>query len=228
MELDSRQTRGFLESASTVGWQLDDKMRAAALGRPGVKARLARTLGLDGNPMRRATDRAEAWIRAGLLVVFMIAGPIAAVAMGEWTAHALSPATIAQPHAVQAVLLQPAADPAARAAAVWGAQVWASARWKSADGAVRTGEVPAPAGAAAGTSVTVWLNAAGQVTGPPQRGEADFVAAVTGVVTLGAMAFSFLALLWLIQRFLNWRRLAAWEAAWRAVGPRWTGHGRRH
>jgi len=37
--------------------------------------RLARALGLDRNPLRRATDRAEVWIRVGLLGIFLIAGP---------------------------------------------------------------------------------------------------------------------------------------------------------
>jgi hypothetical protein len=34
---------------------------------PPRTTRLARTLGLDGNPLRRATDRAMTWIRVGLL-----------------------------------------------------------------------------------------------------------------------------------------------------------------
>ena len=44
-------------------------------GRPSPAARLARALGLDGNPLRRASDRAEAWIRVGVLVVFLAALP---------------------------------------------------------------------------------------------------------------------------------------------------------
>jgi hypothetical protein len=44
-------------------------------GRPRGRKRLARALGLDGNPLRRATDRAEAWIRIGLVAVFLVAGP---------------------------------------------------------------------------------------------------------------------------------------------------------
>ena len=38
-------------------------------GRPRGLTRLARSLGLDRNPLRRATDWAEAWIRVGLLAV---------------------------------------------------------------------------------------------------------------------------------------------------------------
>jgi hypothetical protein len=193
-------------------------------GRPRWKARLARALGLDGNPLRRASDRAEAWIRAGLLVILLTAGPMAALGMAQWTAHAAGAGISAQPHAVHAVLLQPATAPPGPAAAVRGAQVWLRARWESAGGSARTGEVPAPAGAAAGTAVTVWLDASGRVTGPPQRGESAFAAVLTAVMTLAVTASALLVVLRLIQCFLDWRRLAAWEAAWRATEPRWTGH----
>jgi hypothetical protein len=51
-------------------------------------SRLARTLGLDGNPLRRGSDRAEAWLRIGLLAVFLIAGPLVALGTGGWAYHA--------------------------------------------------------------------------------------------------------------------------------------------
>jgi hypothetical protein len=57
-------------------------------GRPRGFIRLARALGLDRNPLRRATDRAEAWIRVGLLGIFLIAGPMAALGAGHWAYHA--------------------------------------------------------------------------------------------------------------------------------------------
>ena len=57
-------------------------------GRPRGLTRLARALGLDRNPLRRATDRAEAWIRAGLLGIFLIAGPMAALGAGHWAHYA--------------------------------------------------------------------------------------------------------------------------------------------
>jgi hypothetical protein len=197
-------------------------MRAVP-GRPRWMARLARALGLDGNPLRRGSDRAEAWIRAGLLVIFLTAGPMAALAAGQWTAHAASGGTGAQSHAVQAVLLRPATRPAGPAAAVRDAGVLVKARWSSTGGSVRTGDVPAPAGAPAGTVVTVWVNASGQVTGTPQSGGAADAAALAAVMTLAVMALVLLIALRLIQRLLDWRRMAAWEAAWRAIGPRWTG-----
>ena len=196
----------------------------AAPGRPHWKARLARALGLDGNPLRRASDRAEAWIRAVLLVIFLTAGPMAALGVGQWTAHGASAGTSVQPHPVQAILLQPATALAGPAAAVQHAEVWVRARWQNAGGSARTGEVPAPAGAPAGTAVTLWLDASGRVTGPLQRSEFAFAAILTASLTLAVTAFALLVVLRLIQCFLNWRRLAAWEASWRVTGPRWTGH----
>jgi hypothetical protein len=56
-------------------------------GRPRGLTRLARALGLDRNPLRRATDRAEGWLRIGLLGVFLVAGPMAALAAGHWAYH---------------------------------------------------------------------------------------------------------------------------------------------
>jgi hypothetical protein len=43
------------------------------------------------------------------------------------------------------------------------------------------------------------------------------------IMTLATVAVALLVVLRLIQLFVNWRRLAAWEAAWSAVAPRWTG-----
>ena len=57
-------------------------------GRPERRARLARALGLERNPLRRASDRAEAWIRVGVLALFLIAGPMTALAVGGWAYHA--------------------------------------------------------------------------------------------------------------------------------------------
>ena len=52
-------------------------MRGTASQPCGI-ARLARALGLDSNPLRRASDRAEARIRIGLVAIFLIVGPLAA------------------------------------------------------------------------------------------------------------------------------------------------------
>ena len=40
---------------------------------------LARRMGVDANPLRRGCDRAEGWVRLGLVVVFLVASPLAAM-----------------------------------------------------------------------------------------------------------------------------------------------------
>ena len=203
-------------------------MMRAGPSRPRMTARLARALGLDGNPLRRATDRLEAWIRVGLLAVFLTVGPMAAAAAGGWATQmrtAESSARAAQVHAVRAVLLQPAPGAGGRAAAGRGSEVWVRARWDGAGAAARTGEVLAPGGSPTGTVVTVWLDASGRVADPPpEPGQSGNDAVLAVLITLVVVVFALLAALRLIQRFLNWRRLAAWEVAWSVIGPRWTGH----
>jgi hypothetical protein len=80
-------------------------------GQPRGIARLARVLGLDSNPLRRATDRAEAWIRVGLVAIFLIAGPLAALDAGHLAYRAggtVTPVQAARTHLDKAVQLQPA------------------------------------------------------------------------------------------------------------------------
>jgi len=76
-------------------------------GRPRGLTRLARALGLDRNPLRRASDRAEAWIRVGLLGIFLIAGPMAALSAGHGAYHA--GITVAREPAAPAHRIKPAA-----------------------------------------------------------------------------------------------------------------------
>ena len=85
----------------------DGETMKTRTGRPRGLTRLARALGLDRNPLRRATDRAEAWIRVGLLAVFLIAGPMAALGAGHWAYHAGT--TAARVPAAPAHRVKPAA-----------------------------------------------------------------------------------------------------------------------
>ena len=129
--------------------------------------RLARTLGLDGNPLRRATDRAVTWIRVGLLAAFLAGGPLAAIGAGHWMYHAGMTEARAQAagrHSARAVLLEPAGPPVTTAASSGDDQARALAQWQGPGPAPRTGEVLATLGSPAGSAVTVWLDASGKLT----------------------------------------------------------------
>jgi hypothetical protein len=72
----------------------------------------------------------------------------------------------------------------------------------------------------------VWVDTAGRPAGPPLRHWQ-----VQGQAALAAMAAIFvLAMLlggagFFAGHVADRRRLAAWDAEWRATGPRWSRHG---
>jgi hypothetical protein len=188
-----------------------------------VAARIARAVrGLwpDRNPMRRTLDRVEGVIMGGLAIAFLAGAPLAAVATwhaaysyGARTAHVQQMAW----HRVPAVLLTSVPSTGD------GYQATVQARWRTPDGERRTGPVPAPRIARPGATVMVWVDAAGRLTGPPLqpsqvKGQA-VLAAVFAPVVLGLVVLCAGQLAhWLLGR----RRLAAWDAEWRATGPQWT------
>ena len=191
-------------------------------------ARGARLLGFDRNPLRRRTDRVEAVIRLATLVMLLAAVPTATLAAGRAADHlALRQAHAQQAadHKVTAVLLQQAAATGLPDPYTSVQLTLVLARWQPPGQPSRTGQVLAPAGARAGSTVTVWIDASGAVTGPPPdhrmiAGDVCIAAVVTCLVTsLLVLGSSTLA-----RRALDRRRLRAWDAEWRVTGPRWSGH----
>jgi hypothetical protein len=196
---------------------------------PRGTARLRRLLGLDGNSLRRASDRAEAWIRIGVLAALLAGGPLAAISAGQW-AHQAGMAEVradaAHAHRVHAFLLQPTGPTSDLATAAEARQVWVRARWAGAGTSPHTGMVLAPVGLATGSAVTVWVDASGRLAAPPpEPGQVAVIAVITAVITLILTALVLLAILRLIRWLLVSRRLAAWDAAWSRVEPRWTRRG---
>ena len=184
-------------------------------------SRLLRGRRLDRNPLRRGSDRAETAMIGALLAAFLVGAPLAAHAAGSWTYAASAREAQAQRaviHQVPATLLQ--------AATPWSVTAGGSeaeARWRAPDGQVRTGQLIVAGGAAAGSTVPVWVNQAGQLTGPPLEhsqvvGRAD----MSKALGVAAVAVTLILVGWLGRRALDRRRLAAWDADWLATGPRWT------
>jgi hypothetical protein len=187
--------------------------------------RLLRRLGLDRNPLRRATDRIETAATLGMLALFLAGGPAVAVIAGKLAdagglriEHAE-----ASWHRVPAVLRGSAPSPGGQANPA-SAVAWVQAQWAAPDGSARTGRVLVGGGSKAGRRVTVWTDASGRLTPPPLRrfqviDQVIFAAvlapAVLAAVLLGAG--------WAVRRMLHSRRLTGWETAWSATGPQWTG-----
>ena len=189
-------------------------------------AALARRMGVDANPLRRGCDRAEAWLRLGLVLVFLIASPLAAFGLGHLTNDAsirAARAEAANEHQVAAVLLHRVSrnsdDPLYSTSEL----AWAQAKWTAPDGRRRVGEVPAAVGSRAGRRVPIWVNNLGQLVYPP-IGQGQIASRIIAVVALtpAILAIILLGAGWLIRRLLDRRRMASWAAEWSAVEPLWT------
>ena len=129
--------------------------------------RVARGLWPDRNPLRRTLDRVEGVLVSGLAVAFLAGAPLAAVAAGHAASSYGARAAYAQQaarHQVSAVLLEDAPTFSYSAD-----QPIVQGEWAAPNGARHTGLVPAPPGAADGSTVSVWVDAAGRLTGPPLR-----------------------------------------------------------
>lgn len=183
---------------------------------------LWRALRLDGNPLRRPCDRTEAFALACLLSALFIMVPLAAAIAATQAYGAGQRAERAERaawHQVPAVLLATAPAPS-----YGGYEAPVRARWTATDGARRTGDIIAPPGTRVGRTVLMWVDASGQPTGRPLQlaqvaGQAIDAAAMAATAAFSALLCAGVLGRWVLFR----RRLAAWDAEWRAVGPRWTG-----
>ncbi len=186
--------------------------------------KLARRLGCDGNPLRRRYDRIEAWLVPASVAVFVVMCPVVAAVSNMWIRAdnaAVQRAEVSW-HRVPATLLQavPGPEQTDHGANTWAE--WAPAKW-TVDGRRYTGEVPAAAGSRADSVVTVFLGPGGQVQLPPMTAaQVSIRARTTTVITLFVIAVLLAVLTGLARRFLDHRKLVGWEAAWLAVGPRWS------
>lgn len=179
----------------------------------------------DHNPLRRASDRVETAVLAVLVIAFLAGAPFAAMAGGAWAharAHQAQLAERASWHQVPALVLTVTST--VQQDGGYGAlEPQAQARWTATDGNAVSGEIPVPAGTQAGATVPLWITGDGQPTGSPLE---DWQVADDGILAAAVSVFALAVLLGitgkLARRTLDKRRMAAWDAEWRATGPRWT------
>ena len=204
-------------------------MRIGRLVRAGRLTRLARRFWMGKSPLRRRTDRIEAWITAGLVAAFLVGAPLVSVTAGRWVQHGGVLEQRAQQswHQVPAVLLKTA--PVQRTLylrASLDTDVMALAAWTGPGGRHVTGKVPVAPGTQAGRRLHVWVNRSGQPTGSPLP-NSELARRVIGARALGpvGLAVLLIGVGGLVRWLMNRRRLAAWETGWASTGPRWS---RRH
>jgi hypothetical protein len=176
-----------------------------------------------GNALRRRSDRIESAIVAGLLALFVLGGPVAAIVAGSLVDHAMLGEVRAEQtwQRVTATLAHPGTPRLQAAASNWVVQS-ARASW-TVGGRTHTGYIPLASSPGKAKTVSVWVNPRGALTGPPSAW-ADLHLAV-GLAAAGA-ALVLAAVLFLAglatRLVLNRRRMADWDRAWRAIGPQWS------
>jgi hypothetical protein len=184
--------------------------------------RLVRGFLPDRNPLRRACDRVETLLLAGLFVAAVVAAPFAAQAASHAAYAGALRAQQAQQaarHQVPAVLAQ-AAD--STISSYLGALIPVQATWTSVTGVKHAGQVMATAGSAKGSTVIIWTDAAGNPTNPPLRPSQvsgqRYMAALGAVVGVGVV---YLCATVIVRRVLNRRRMEAWAADWAVTARAW-------
>jgi hypothetical protein len=186
---------------------------------------MMRQLRPDGNPLRRTADRIEAAVLAVLLAVLLAGVPLAAVAAAGQVAAGSVRAERAQSswRQVPAVLLQDAPQ-GSQPLGQESMMPLVRARWTAPDGTSHVGQVYAPDGAAAGSTVTVWTTRSGSLRGEPvKRGYVVAQEMIAALWAAALVAFAVAVAGFLARRALDRRRLAAWDAEWSRTGPLWTG-----
>ncbi|MBM9504286.1 Rv1733c family protein [Actinacidiphila acididurans] len=172
------------------------------------------------NPLKRGSDRAEAWavLTAGLLLV---AGAPAAGAATALNTMASAPEPPPGWHRTTAVLTHRAPPPTVTGTLNTGsAPVQATVRWSGPDGAQHTGQAPARPAAPAGSTTTIWLDASGHLRPAPvdasvvqARAFAYGTAAFTGTALVSGGGLS------LVRHALARQRAAALDHEWARFGP---------
>ena len=188
--------------------------------------RLARRFGLDRNPLRRRTDRAEAWLRLALTCAVVLCGPVL-IGWAGTAAHrnvlAATDRERGRLYPVNAVLLEDAVGLAYVRGEEAGWPVPTRARWTAPDGGKRTGDVVTDMAAAAGTVIVIRTDVHGDVV-DTTHGRTPAGAAVGAGLAVGlGIAAVYSSLLLVVRRSLNQRRMASWQLEWSLVEPRWSG-----
>ncbi|MEU3242288.1 MULTISPECIES: Rv1733c family protein [unclassified Streptomyces] len=182
------------------------------------------------NPLRRGTDRAEAWLALLTLVLIAVVAPLAGVAAGGAAEHALQQSVRDQHrdrHEVVATVVRKLSraplepDPEASSAQDPHSRVLAD--WTAPDGSAHRGRVVTVLRSPhRGDHFALWTDRHGHMVGRPL----DAATATTHAVLAGiGAALMTVVLLEAARRLVLWRmvlgRYARWDQAWDRAGPDW-------
>lgn len=195
-----------------------DGVAAGRAGRRWVRRR---------NDLRRTSDRIQAWLAFLLLATMVLVAPFAAWSIArhtyrdetraeDWERTHLFP--------VNAQLLRDAPGAGEQAGDAIPAQPSRGtlARWTGPDQAEHTGLVLADFGTPLGSTVPIWVDDHGMLTGSPMNRNPTLDALMASLLTLGMLGATLYGLHRLVVWRLDRRRLQRWQQEWLVVEPRWT------
>ncbi|MBY8876248.1 Rv1733c family protein [Actinacidiphila acidipaludis] len=172
------------------------------------------------NPLKRGTDRAEAWSAVALTAVLAVGAPAAGVATGLGSAAAATPP--AGWHTTTAVLTRQAPPSSYGYGTMQATGVRSDVRWTTPDGRTHHGLALVRPTSPAGSRVTVWLDRSGALRENPQ--DAAYVRARAVAFGMGAAGGTALVAGtgWACtKRYLDHRRSADLDREWARIGPEW-------
>ncbi|MER6983037.1 hypothetical protein ABT317_40290 [Streptomyces carpinensis] len=182
---------------------------------------------LRRNPLRRTSDLLQAWLGLGLLLAVLAAAPAAAYLVGDAAHHHYTHTAERHErtrHHTTAVLVHDAPrHPEPGSAEEKKTRYPVEVRFTDPGGRTHHATTDVPPGLRAGSTVHVWADPHGQVTGPPltpdqvrSRTMGWAILAALSVIALGSAAYGAVTLA------LRHRNLTAWGRAWAGTAPRWT------
>lgn len=181
------------------------------------------------NPLRRASDLAEAWISLVTVVLVLCAVPAAGWFTGQAVNRALQ-RTVRHQSAERALVPAALVTAAPRAAAgtdtesgqAHGHRRPAVLSWTAPDGSARSGTVRVENQEHVDGLLHIWTDRGGRPVDPPlDRATATAHAALAGLGAAAAAGASLLAVRQLLFRRLMRRRLLEWEREWTRAGQDW-------
>lgn len=173
------------------------------------------------NPLRRRSDRAEAWAGLAAGLIMAVTAPLTGALASDAVAGNLSDQTGL--HRTSAVVRDTAPTTDGVSAVSDGPTVLTEVRWQTADGRSRSGRAPVAPGTREGTRVQVWLDQRGLPhQPPPDATEVGVESGAAGGAVAVATCFLVGSGSWLVRRRLDAARDKGWEQEWARVGPRWS------
>lgn len=181
--------------------------------------------GIDGNPLRRKTDRLEAWTGLALLLMLVVLTPLAAWYTGwESYRHGTRTERIERSTRQQtdARILTAASYRSLPTGTLL--KPVAQASWTAPDGTTRSGPIRVTANSHPGSVQRIWTDLAGNIVASPRR-QAETVAdmAFSAALTALAIVTAVLIVRRVVRSRLDHHRFALWQQEWERIGPQWSG-----